>query len=241
MQRLHYAGQADIIAQKRLRKQKPQHDRGKHARIAAEIPDHRGCRQNQQQNRHQTRQYAQQQPQPDAGGGGIELVRGLQGRKDVLRLLGGTLFAGLLLLEAFELTAALLGLPPFPALGTGAFTRFSGVSCGWLRIRFALIGPDGGALRLRLCLCVDGRKADGVGRLLVLLGRRSIGRTSGWRSKPDSLAGLCGLLLALRPAAELVHDLLKRVFRLLLLRRRLVQLYFVLRTPGWFHSVLHVL
>ena len=159
----------------------------------------------------------------------------------MLRLLSSTLFAGLLLLEAFELTAALLGLPPFPALGTGAFTRFSGVSCGWLRIRFSLIGPDGGALRLRLCLCVDGRKADGVGRLLVLLGRRSIGRTSGWRSKPDSLAGLCGLLLALRPAAELVHDLLKRVFRLLLLRRRLVQLYFVLRTPGWFHSVLHVL
>ena len=180
-------------------------------------------------------QRAQQQAQPDAGGGGIKLVCGLERGKGVLGLFGGALFAGLLFLKALELAAALFGLPFFPALGTGALPRLPGVCRGRLRIRFTLIGPDGGTLRLGLLLRMDGRKADRVGRFCVLRLRRIRG------------SGRFLLRLTLCPAAELVHDLLERVFCLLLRcrrfhgrLRRLVQLCFVLRTPDWFHTVLHV-
>ena len=108
----------------------------------------------------------------------------------------------------------------------------------------AAVGPDGGTLRLGRFFFLDRGEADGVaagGRLSRLL---LPFRLRGGDRETDGLVG--DRLrrrghVTLRPAAELVHDLLKRVFRLLLLRRRLVQLYFVLRTPGWFHSVLHVL
>ena len=165
----------------------------------------------------------------------------------MLGLLGGALFAGLLLLEAFELTAALFRLPLFPALSPCALARLLWVCRGRLRIRLTLIGPDGGTLRLGLVFCMDGRKTDGVGRFLIVCCLR-VGLAAGRRGEPDSLARRSlRRLLPLRPAAELVHDLLKRVFRLLRRRRfrsglrRLIQLCFVLRTPGWFHTVLPVL
>ena len=157
----------------------------------------------------------------------------------MLRLLGGALFPGLFFLKAFKLPAAFFGLPFFAALGTGALPRFLGICCGRLRIRFTLVGPDGRALRLRLLLRMDGRKANGVSRFLVRRCLR-IGRAVGRCGKPDSLTRLGLRFLTLCPAAEFVHNFLERVFRLLLLRGRLVQLCFVLRTPGWFHSVLHV-
>ena len=78
----------------------------------------------------------------------------------MLRLLGGALFPGLFFLKAFKLPAAFFGLPFFAALGTGALPRFLGICCGRLRIRFTLVGPDGRALRLRLLLRMDRRKAN---------------------------------------------------------------------------------
>ena len=87
----------------------------------------------------------------------------------MLRLLGGALFPGLFFLKAFKLPAAFFGLPFFAALGTGALPRFLGICCGRLRIRFTLVGPDGRALRLRLLLRMDGRKANGVSRFRSLI------------------------------------------------------------------------
>ena len=202
----------------------------------------------EQQYRPEAQQRAHQQPQPRAGRRRVECIRGLRRGKGVLRLLLRAFFPGLFFLEALELAAALFRLPLFPALGAGKLSGLLGVRGRTLRVGLAAVGPDGGTLRLGRFFFLDRGEADGVaagGRLSRLL---LPFRLRGGDRETDGLVGdrlRRRGRVTLRPAAELVHDLLERVGRLLLRRvgcsrglRRLVQLFLVLRTPGLFHRLL---
>ena len=190
----------------------------------------------EQQYRPEAQQRAHQQPQPRAGRRRVECIRGLRRGKGVLRLLLGAFFPGLFFLEALELAAALFRLPLFPALGAGKLSGLLGVRGRTLRVRLAAVGPDGGTLRLGRFFFLDRGEADGVA---------AGGRLSRFFLPFRLRGGDRETDVTLRPAAELVHDLLERVGRLLLRRvgcsrglRRLVQLFLVLRTPGLFHRLL---
>ena len=242
------AGQAHIIAAHGLQEQKPQHGGGKNRGMVTERAGDERRGEHEQQYRPEAQQRAHQQPQPRAGRRRVECIRGLRRGKGVLRLLLRAFFPGLFFLEALELAAALFRLPLFPALGAGKLSGLLGVRGRTLRIRLAAVGPDGGTLRLGRFFFLDRGEADGVaagGRLSRLL---LPFRLRGGDRETDGLVGdrLRGRgRVTLRPAAELVHDLLERVGRLLLRRvgcsrglRRLVQLFLVLRTPGLFHRLL---
>ena len=164
-------------------------------RIAAEIPDHMAeADKNQQQNRRQTGQHAQQQAQPDAGGGGIELVRGLQRGKRRAQAARRRAFCGPPSSGSVRAAGGASRPAAFPRRSARARSRASsGICCGWLRIRFALVGPDGGALRLRLRLCVwtGAKRMVSAGSLVLVRRCLRIGRAGGRCGKPDSLTRLC--------------------------------------------------